>query len=216
MSSRLMTIGIAAFLLLAPAALSVMPEIGPSPAVAAETSAAAKAALDDKTAPGDLDTRTIRQHIRALRQAMKAGTLAGADRQQAREKLKAYRSELRGRRGAKSGAQPAPKAGEMPKGGTQEAPKGGNISPPAGGESSGGTAPKTDSSQQPAANVSEADCNNLWSGANKNGDDVLTEDEAKPFVDALKASGNTGSGPTIKKPDFMDACMQGAFKNVSP
>ena len=149
---------------------------------------------------------------------MKSGNLTDDDRRQVRQKIRTYRTELRSRRGAKTGKGAAPKAGEMPKGGTQEqgTPQGGNVSPPAGGESSGTKAPKTDSSEQPAANISEADCGNLWNGANKNGDDVLSDDEAKPFVDALRAGGNTRAGPTIKKPDFMDACMKGMFKGVSP
>ena len=100
--------------------------------------------------------------------------------------------------------------------GTPRQPQGGNVSPPAAGESSGNQGPKTDSSEGPAANMSEADCGNLWNGANKNGGDDLTGDEAKPFVDALRAGGNTGAGPTINKPDFMDACMKGTFKGISP
>src|SRR5439155_25237920 len=92
---------------------------------------------------------------------------------------------------------PAAEQGNQPKtetgGGQPKTETGGQPAAPEPGK-----APKTDSSAEPAAAVSEADCQSLWNGANKNADDVLADDEAKPFVDALKASdgGNTGSGPT--------------------
>jgi hypothetical protein len=81
--------------------------------------------------------------------------------------------------------------------------------------------PQTDSGGEPTAKVSETDCTSRWNEANSNGDDVLTEDEAKPFVEALKPDGpmanggDTGSGPTISKPEFMKACTNGAFKDMS-
>ena len=51
---------------------------------------------------------------------MKSGNLTDDDRRQVRQKIRTYRTELRSRRGAKTGKAAAPKAGEMPKGGTQE------------------------------------------------------------------------------------------------
>jgi len=81
--------------------------------------------------------------------------------------------------------------------------------------------PQTDSGGEPTAKVSETDCTSRWNEANSNGDDVLTEDEAKPFAEALKPDGpmanggDTGSGPTISKPEFMKACTNGAFKDMS-
>jgi hypothetical protein len=85
--------------------------------------------------------------------------------------------------------------------------------------------PKTDSSGSsgtaaPSTNVSVGDCNGLWNSANRNGDDVLADEEAAPFAPALEASGgkstSADAGRTISKPEFMDACLKGTFKNINP
>jgi hypothetical protein len=269
---RLTTLAVAALLLFSPAILPNIASIGSSPAHAAEMDSTVKAALDDQTPPSELDKKTIRKRIKALRAAMKSGDLSREDRRQLRQKMKAYRSELKSRRGAttdgeatgkrkkRKGAMeeeqtPKPEmekqapagekekqapagemekqapAGEMekqaPAGETEKqappktevekpktAPEEGAMPETQGDQ--GGMKPKSDTGEKPVATVSDTDCKNLWDSANKNGDDVLTDEEATPFVAALKTSGDTGSGPTIKRSDFMDACMKGAFKTVSP
>jgi hypothetical protein len=69
-----------------------------------------------------------------------------------------------------------------------------------------------------ATRESEADCKNVWNEANENNDDVLADDEAAPFAEALRASGAaTGAGEsetTINRTQFMDACMKGAFADL--
>jgi hypothetical protein len=251
---RLTTLAVAALLLFSPAILPNIASIGSSPAHAAEMDSTVKAALDDQTPPSELDKKTIRKRIKALRAAMKSGDLSREDRRQLRQKMKAYRSELKSRRGAttdgeatgkrkkRKGAMeeeqtPKPEmekqapAGEKekqaPAGETEKqappktevekpktAPEEGAMPETQGDQ--GGMKPKSDTGEKPVATVSDTDCKNLWDSANKNGDDVLTDEEATPFVAALKTSGDTGSGPTIKRSDFMDACMKGAFKTVSP
>jgi len=66
------------------------------------------------------------------------------------------------------------------------------------------------------------DCKSLWQEANHTNDDALNGAEAKPFADALKASGkevqedDAGSGPVIKEAEFMQACQADVFKGVEP
>jgi hypothetical protein len=212
MSLRSIIVAAALVLILAVAPAAV--NLAPLEAQAAETdtATAAKAVLSDKTPASDLDKKILRQHIKALRAAIKARSLAGDDLRQARQRIKAYSAEMKARRGGQGGSPdktaPATKSGgeQAPAatGGTEEAPKSG-AAPKAGGE------------EQPSGAVSESDCNDRWNKANKNGDETLTGEEAAPFAEALKSAGTAPAGSdlgTVKRPDFMAACTKGAFKDL--
>jgi hypothetical protein len=113
-----------------------------------------------------------------------------------------------------------PKQQPQPKPDQTQQESGGNAAPP-----KEAVPPKTDSSGNsgaaaPSTTVSVGDCNGLWNNANRNGDDVLADEEAAPFTPALEASGSKATGAeagrTISKPEFMDACLKGTFKNINP
>jgi len=197
----------------------------------AEEAPAAEPQAGDSTPLSKLGRKDIRNRIKALREQIKKGDLTKPERRELRTKIKAYRQELKSRKQGGMGeeAPPAHKGkGRTP--GNKAAPeppsaeKGtptkteGQEQAPAPEEAK---TPQTDSGGEPTAKVSETDCTSRWNEANSNGDDVLTEDEAKPFVEALKPDGpmanggDTGSGPTISKPEFMKACTNGAFKDMS-
>lgn len=73
-----------------------------------------------------------------------------------------------------------------------------------------------------ASAASDDDCKAMWEKANQTNDDSLNGEEAKPYADALRASGkevqedDAGSGPVIKQADFMTACKSDVFKGVEP
>jgi hypothetical protein len=210
----------------------------------AEEAPAAEPQAGDSTPLSKLGRKDIRNRIKALREQIKKGDLTKPERRELRTKIKAYRQELKSRKQGGMGeeASPAHKGkGRTP--GNKAAPeppsaeKGTPTKPePPSAEKGTPTKtegqeqapapeeakkPQTDSGGEPTAKVSEADCDSRWNEANTNGDDVLTEDEAKPFVEALKPDGSmanggdTGSGPTISKPEFMKACTNGTFKDMS-
>jgi hypothetical protein len=169
------------------------------------------------------ERRQVRQKIKAYRGELKSrrGAATGDQstgkqrkkRKGAMEEEQTTKPEMKQQAPAEENKQ-VPPAGETKK--QETAPEEGKMPESQGEGQGGGMTPKSDTTEKQMATVSESDCSNLWASANKNGDDVLTDEEANPFVEALKASGNTGSGPTIKKSDFMNACTKGAFKNVSP
>jgi hypothetical protein len=210
----------------------------------AEEAPAAEPQAGDSTPLSKLGRKDIRNRIKALREQIKKGDLTKPERRELRTKIKAYRQELKSRKQGGMGeeASPAHKGkGRTP--GKKAAPeppsaeKGTPTKPePPSAEKGTPTktegqeqapapeeakTPQTDSGGEPTAKVSETDCTSRWNEANSNGDDVLTEDEAKPFAEALKPDGpmanggDTGSGPTISKPEFMKACTNGAFKDMS-
>jgi hypothetical protein len=210
----------------------------------AEEAPAAEPQAGDSTPLSKLGRKDIRNRIKALREQIKKGDLTKPERRELRTRIKAYRQELKSRKQGGMGeeASPAHKGkGRTP--GKKAAPeppsaeKGTPTKPePPSAEKGTPTktegqeqapapeeakTPQTDSGGEPTAKVSETDCTSRWNEANSNGDDVLTEDEAKPFAEALKPDGpmanggDTGSGPTISKPEFMKACTNGAFKDMS-
>jgi hypothetical protein len=69
-----------------------------------------------------------------------------------------------------------------------------------------------DAAEEEPDKISEADCKDVWSEANENGDDVLADDEAAPFASSMAIG--SGSEPTIRQTEFMDACIKGAFKDI--
>jgi hypothetical protein len=208
----------------------------------AEEAPAAEPQAGDSTPLSKLGRKDIRNRIKALREQIKKGDLTKAERRELRTKIKAYRQELKSRKQGGMGEE-APPAHKGRTPGNKAAPEPpsaekGTLTKPEPPSAEKGTptktegqeqapapeeakTPKTDSGGEPTAKVSEADCDSRWNEANTNGDDVLTEDEAKPFVEALKPDGSmanggdTGSGPTISKPEFMKACTNGAFKDMS-
>jgi hypothetical protein len=189
----------AAALVLTLAGAPALMNFAPHEAMAAETdtATAAKAVLSDNTPVGNLDRKTLRQHIKALRAAIKDRSLSRAELKQAREKVKAYRAEMRSRRGEKD------KAGSSDK---DKAKGGGEQAPASGGSNQQQPPAATGGNQQAPAAGNES----------KSGDDTLAGQEAAPFTEALKSSGapSSGSDGTIKRPDFMAACTKGAFKDL--
>jgi hypothetical protein len=178
----------AAAMLLVPAALPAAVDLAPPSALAQDTSADVKTILADATPASELDDKVLRERIKTLRSAIKDGTLKGSERKEAKTKAKSYRSEVKSRKGGKSKDKDKTKKAET---------------------------------TTTAAVVSETDCEDLWDDASVDDDDeTLTGEEAKPFVEPLKTAGmassaaDTGSGPVIKEPDFMDACKKGTFKEV--
>jgi len=218
-----------AALLLIPVIMPMGAALEPSAALAGEM-ADAKPAASDSASLSKLSRKDIRKRMKALRERIKSGDLTGPERKRARGKIKAYRHELKARRAARGGERPpAAEGGNLPATKTAPQPPAaeqGNQPKTEGEEQAPApeeaNRPKTDTSTPPAANVSEADCNSLWSNANRNDDDVLTEEESKPFAEALKlagsmpSAGDTGSGPTISKPEFLESCMKGAFRDMNP
>jgi len=213
----------------------------------APDSAAVDEVLGDETPPSQLSTKQLRKRMKLLRQSIKSGSLSRPEKRERRQKLRSYREEMRARKGKAGKGEPAgeaagpsskrtrkkaepqeemqpnqPKAGKT---GTENAAPSPESNQPSGENepAPAGMPPQSDSSgsdeSAPASTVSVADCNGLWNNANRNGDDVLTEEEAAPFASALGASGKTSGtegGQTVSKPEFMDACLKGAFKNVTP
>jgi hypothetical protein len=209
-------------LVFVPAAPSMNIHPGSPPALAQEADTTVKGALADKTPPAQLDRVTLRKRLKAMREAIKARNFANpAERRFIRDKMKAYRTELRARRAGKPGAlPPGAEPRQQAPAAKQEAPAPDESTMPetqGGGEPpAGAKTPKTDSSgSEPAAASSTGDCDNLWDDADKDLDDTLSADEARPFRGALAASGG-GSGETISKPEFMDACSKGTFKGIKP
>ncbi len=94
MNPRSALAGTAALLLAAVAIPESIPLL-PTPAIAQELSAEAKAAMDDTTPASALDKKVLRQRVKALREAIKSGAVkTGTERQAAVQKIKAYREVL--------------------------------------------------------------------------------------------------------------------------
>src|SRR5262245_59036243 len=77
-----------AALVLAP---TMLPMLVHAPAQGQDAGAATAEPSDD-SGPSQLDKKTIRKRIKALRQAIKSGNLTREERRQAKAKIKAYRS----------------------------------------------------------------------------------------------------------------------------
>ncbi len=75
--------------------------LGPAPA-AAQT---ADQLLSDQTAVSSMDNKALHERIKALKSAIDGGTLSGAQKKQARTRMKEARAELKSRREAKQADQ---------------------------------------------------------------------------------------------------------------